>query len=463
MPEHPRVRGDHPSASARSILTVGTPPRARGSPGLHRPDDGGDGEHPRVRGDHAARPSRIRAATGTPPRARGSLRGRDHDPARGGNTPACAGITSSRSRTSESRTEHPRVRGDHGWELTRNDGVGGTPPRARGSQRAPPARDLACRNTPACAGITAAASSPRTTASGTPPRARGSRLGLLGADQRGGNTPACAGITPRGERPVASREEHPRVRGDHPVHPAAEPLRHGTPPRARGSHLPATQGQLEVRNTPACAGITYREDARERGDGEHPRVRGDHAVALFGTKAEDGTPRVRGDHPHLGLFVGLRRGTPPRARGSPRPAEARRPRPGNTPACAGITLPWQCLVRPGAEHPRVRGDHEDLADALFAMDGTPPRARGSRSTSPCGPRRTGNTPACAGITASGAGGGCQPGEHPRVRGDHAAGESLIARQAGTPPRARGSRPECHARGRPPRNTPACAGITFGSR
>ena len=416
-----------------------------------------------MRGDHVSGMSRRTWPIGTPPRARGSLLVTLRRVEPGGNTPACAGITRTRAPIAAISWEHPRVRGDHiptgvyVWPRF------GTPPRARGSQDAPSTAGNRDGNTPACAGITSAPACiltfmeehPRvrgdhpmnlwscTGPRGTPPRARGSRGSRRARQRRRRNTPACAGIT--GGRPGAGwlPPEHPRVRGDHLSESPNLSACPGTPPRARGSPFGDRDHRHILGNTPACAGITVEHEVSSPYAREHPRVRGDHKAP--------------------GPAFALTKGTPPRARGSPAHRVRRRRRRGNTPACAGITAEVTPNRPLPTEHPRVRGDHFVQVDAGASDDGTPPRARGSLLVVRRRGWVLGNTPACAGITGAPSVPMPCRREHPRVRGDHQQPVAGAAVVAGTPPRARGSRLGRDRTHRARGNTPACAGITRRAR
>ena len=415
-------------------------------------------EHPRVRGDHGQDASVASAEGGTPPRARGSRPPRRALAVSARNTPACAGITCGPALRAATAEEHPRVRGDHDPTHPYEVRLEGTPPRARGSRILPGGLLELGGNTPACAGITRADQSwipttrehPRVRGDhgigcsmilsrfGTPPRARGSPGRIRRDDAAGGNTPACAGITAHGAGHATRPGEHPRVRGDHPRTRLRTAPTSGTPPRARGSLDPDDPDRRPGGNTPACAGITRLIQPTAHLFEEHPRVRGDHHVEAYARFIEEGTPpRARGSQP--GLLVD--------------PAGY-----GNTPACAGITTRTPCASRRAREHPRVRGDHAPAAAGSPQEGGTPPRARGSLRLRGTTDPRVGNTPACAGITLPASQRSTVGSEHPRVRGDHGDSGRNIIRGRGTPPRARGSHVQRPLHRGPDRNTPACAGI-----
>ena len=73
----------------------------------------------------------------------------------------------------------------------------------------------------------------------------------------------------------------------------------------------------------------------------------------------------------------LAEGPPPPARGA-RAALARHPpRVGTTPACAGSTATVLLGLPVRKDHPRLRGEHEQLVPDDVRSDGPPPPARGA--------------------------------------------------------------------------------------
>ncbi len=168
-------------------------------------------------------------------------------------------------------------------------------------------------------------------------------------------------------------------------------------------------------------------------------------------------PRVRGEETPCSRRAVTAMGTPPRARGGGR--ETWRPpgRPGNTPACAGRRAVLRSGRSEGGEHPRVRGEERELADARSRTLGTPPRARGGGRRRSGSRWRGGNTPACAGRSDGEHRPHRAEREHPRVRGEEIRGSYRWAAREGTPPRARGGGPAAEDGDLVQGNTPACAG------
>ena len=192
------------------------------------------------------------------------------------NTPARAGTTTPAAATHRRVREHPRAGGDDGRRSVVRSGGEGTPPRGRGRRAADPAQPDRRRNTPAQAGTTSAAGTPRAPArehpraggddaifcstlnltAGTPPRGRGRPVHAGRDRRRVRNTPARAGTTPDPISPHTSHAEHPRAGGDDLCSHDSSRLSNGTPPRGRGRHVDRAEPEHPLRNTPARAGTT---------------------------------------------------------------------------------------------------------------------------------------------------------------------------------------------------------------
>ncbi len=195
------------------------------------------------------------------------------------------------------------------------------------------------------------------------------------------------------------------------------------------------------RNTPASAGRTRGTRCSRPNRPEHPRVGG-----------EDTSPRT---------LVAALRGTPPRRRGGPAPADHVDRAVRNTPASAGRTSRRPPGPGCGPEHPRVGGEDPGRYGVPGCQRGTPPRRRGGHRPCVSAHREDRNTPASAGRTGRLITRNSCPAEHPRVGGEDCALTALYARRYGTPPRRRGGRERGEHRREHPRNTPASAGRTSG--
>ena len=129
-------------------------------------------KHPRVRGEDHGETSGHKNHRETPPRARGRRKRARASLCGSRNTPACAGKTSSNNARCLIAEKHPRVRGEDCYP-SQCFGLGGeTPPRARGRRRLPGRSSPSARNTPACAGKTPEDTAPGDTRT-KHPRVRG--------------------------------------------------------------------------------------------------------------------------------------------------------------------------------------------------------------------------------------------------------------------------------------------------
>ena len=170
--DHPRVRGEKVAFSVWSVAASGSPPRARGkgqhlfgawlSAGitpacagksrLYRKTRRREGDHPRVRGE---KPNSLRASvvsSGSPPRARGKAVQHIQIAHVAGITPACAGKRTVCGGKRRFPGDHPRVRGEKPMPIRTLLSSLGSPPRARGKVYLLAVRSGMTRITPACAG-----------------------------------------------------------------------------------------------------------------------------------------------------------------------------------------------------------------------------------------------------------------------------------------------------------------------
>ncbi len=198
------------------------------------------------------------------------------------------------------------------------------------------------------------------------------------------------------------------------------------------------------------------------GPTEHPRLRaGTTATSASEPRPPAEHPRLRGDHCGSASGSVVYVGTPPPARG---PRTSRRRRwlcRRNTPACAGTTREPRLPRSRRPEHPHLRGDHAALQAPGCQRIGTPPPARGPPKGEFQRSSKSRNTPACAGTTASKPLPPSVAEEDPRLRGDHNRIAATAAVIVGTPPPARGPRRYAPRSMSRRRNTPACAGTTRG--
>ncbi len=111
----------------------------------------------------------------------------------------------------------------------------------------------------------------------------------------------------------------------------------------------------------------------------------------------------------------------------------------------------------------MRGDNAFLQHGERAVSGSPPRARGQRPEADHRAEIIRFTPACAGTTMTKHARNQRPLVHPRVRGDNVIGGLADVMIDGSPPRARGQRCNNPHGATQTRFTPACAGTTSGNQ
>ena len=268
------MRGEHPVFIVLMTPTMGSSPHARGtlaensgverSKGIipacagntskvascfHAPKD-----HPRMRGEHACMSGVWAVQGGSSPHARGTLAAAPHA---GGNVriiPACAGNTPTGAASMRRPWDHPRMRGEHGYEY--------------------------CTVHPEV---------------GSSPHARGTLIDASVAASIPGIIPACAGNTSLGTRLRCRDWDHPRMRGEHTCSPLPCRAGRGSSPHARGTRMVGHQREAERGIIPACAGNTEYAVSEELGERDHPRMRGEHLVeASYRIEYSGSSPHARG-------------------------------------------------------------------------------------------------------------------------------------------------------------------------
>ena len=139
------------------------------------------------------------------------------------------------------------------------------------------------------------------------------------------------------------------------------------------------------------------------------------------------------------VIAGLERvqGSPPHARGRRTLSIPSPRRPGITPACAGKTRRAVCDYIDVPDHPRMRGEDDEMLSTQKIKLGSPPHARGRRPGFERKALMQGITPACAGKTAVQTGSKSRSKDHPRMRGEDVRDPHKLGECEGSPPHARG--------------------------
>ena len=232
--------------------------------------------------------------------------------------------------------------------------------------------------------------------------------------------PAYAGSTIR-EGPWAwDTRDHPRVCGEHLLAMFDTQLPTGSSPRMRGAHAVFQQGHPARGIIPAYAGSTRGSSTVATWSRDHPRVCGEHGGAHVARgKLQGSSPRMRG-------ALDVQRTTAVAIRIIPAYAGSTRRMPRRP--------PWR------RDHPRVCGEHRWRCKRCGAVSGSSPRMRGARLAHGAAVAVHGIIPAYAGSTHA-----CDCDrptgqDHPRVCGEHEVGIRRALPSWGSSPRMRGAPP-----------------------
>ena len=174
--DHPRIRGEHILLFRRCGGVRGSSPHTRGALDVTGGDWGVETDHPRIRGEHEPTNTDAQSEAGSSPHTRGALQVDDETRQPSGIIPAYAGSTPGLVVDERPERDHPRIRGEHFGIFPFRRKYLGSSPHTRGAQ----GRDEGC----------------------------GDEDGIIPA--YAGSTGSC-----RPTRPC--REDHPRIRGEHPV------------------------------------------------------------------------------------------------------------------------------------------------------------------------------------------------------------------------------------------------------
>ena len=157
--------------------------------------------------------------------------------------------------------------------------------------------------------------------------------------------------------------------------------------------------------------------------GDHPRLRGEHAIASIGSC--------------------ILLGSPPPTRGTPSSCAIASSLVRITPAYAGNTDSIQPIFLPLRDHPRLRGEHTKQAHQVMLLLGSPPPTRGTLCSTSIYSLVSRITPAYAGNTLYLALRILCRGDHPRLRGEHRYIPIKYYLFRGSPPPTRGTPVHSH--------------------
>ena len=193
-----------------------------------------------------------------------------------------------------------------------------------------------------------------------------------------GIIPAYAGNTFKAYPNRRATRDHPRVCGEHYKHRGSITPNPGSSPRMRGTRAVCDGESCRIRIIPAYAGNTGLVHVRHSGNGDHPRVCGEHCGVC-------------------GAYFSCL-GSSPRMRGTPGVDGQWRVAPGIIPAYAGNTCRTRSADSTSRDHPRVCGEHMLEIEAVGEIRGSSPRMRGTRVVADNYGLAVGIIPAYAGNT-----------------------------------------------------------------
>ena len=313
-------------------------------------------DHPRIRGEHVIGITHVSIWKGSSPHTRGARHGRTARALRRRIIPAYAGSTLGAICPSSTRTDHPRIRGEHVRRAGHARGRQGSSPHTRGA----PSREIDVepvdRIIPAYAG----------------------------------STLVHAGLTPH-------IQDHPRIRGEHMSCSTRDNVTAGSSPHTRGARAGSGGVRPDPGIIPAYAGSTSAAAPGEDGAPDHPRIRGEHQ------KDRSDYEKTHGSSPHT--------------RGAPVVLPVRGPAIGIIPAYAGSTCspPRNSTTR--SDHPRIRGEHGPPMPVNSASSGSSPHTRGALSCRCRGRTSIADHPRIRGEHACGYPNACSgTGSSPHTRG-----------------------------------------------
>ena len=249
--------------------------------------------------------------------------------------------------------------------------------------------------------------------------------------------PACAGNAYVPESQINAIAVHPRMRGERIFCKLILPIKHGSSPHARGTHLSRNHARIPSRFIPACAGNAVTDCVFCRVVTVHPRMRGERMRTWL--KSTDKT------------------GSSPHARGTQTDSPCNRCNSRFIPACAGNAGPSYSGGGDAAVHPRMRGERKPAPNHLPPQNGSSPHARGTQQPPETAVIDDRFIPACAGNACGHLRNGRYQAVHPRMRGERADPPVIVPDRGGSSPHARGTHVASNSTRAGRRFIPACAG------
>ena len=313
--DHPRIRGEHVTATTAEARPEGSSPHTRGARGS------GPGQRPgrRIIPAYAGSTPGVNLRGvffhGSSPHTRGAHHPDKTASGAGRIIPAYAGSTRTRPAARTPHRDHPRIRGEHAVQRPTGVPPLGSSPHTRGALDELRDRHSAFRIIPAYAGSTEAylqvepfqpdhprirgehlpVRLERNVEVGSSPHTRGARFKVVAYLDALGIIPAYAGSTSRPRRRRRTRADHPRIRGEHAALASQAHSIAGSSPHTRGAPWRPGVCRWGARIIPAYAGSTPSATASPRVRRDHPRIRGEHVDQMVVIELEPGSsPHTRG-------------------------------------------------------------------------------------------------------------------------------------------------------------------------
>ena len=231
--------------------------------------------------------------------------------------------------------------------------------------------------------------------------------------------PAYAGSTRTSATPTGTAPDHPRIRGEHGWHIIYRWRLTPSSPHTRGARAHRLLKPSGVCIIPAYAGSTTSSPTRWRRPKDHPRIRGEH-------RQEGRTSGL------VWWIIPAYAGSTPLSLSLARGARI-------IPAYAGSTFPGISATHDTTDHPRIRGEHRGAPAQEGDETGSSPHTRGAPVWRAPADWVPGIIPAYAGSTEKVRMATYSMGDHPRIRGEHAAFLAKVKALAGSSPHTRGAR------------------------
>ena len=230
-------------------------------------------------------------------------------------------------------------------------------------------------------------------------------------------TPAYAGKRSPCNCNRKTAYNHPRLRGEKFYTRPCRASKRGSPPLTRGKESIGTAPFPSMRITPAYAGKRPSRAIWNARNRDHPRLRGEKRPLHPGLAVQAGSPPLtRGKASSVRFFSAAAR---------------------ITPAYAGKSENSFLVELTAWDHPRLRGEKEDLGAGDIASEGSPPLTRGKGDFVVRHFFALRITPAYAGKSRFRRSGSSGRRDHPRLRGEKKKSKQSAKKKKGSPPLTRG--------------------------